>query len=532
MSASNDKSPQLSLPDFDRPDRFARRSGSKRRPRRNPFRIGHLFFGIARLLFVITGGVARLLFVIARALVFAIANVARGGIKGDRFFRHFSPKALSFLAASFIIIASVALLSAGIPPDSIAHNAAKNALNISLQESLENDRKIYKKPNFLQVSPAPPLKRVVHVKNGEGMMETLRRAGVSRSDAHAIIQAISEHINLRKLSVGQRLDLVFPHHEDNKRIDALAMELGGGKSLRATRMRQGGWSAHIRAQTLQEREDFATNRIDSSLFNAAQQAGLPLSVTTEFIRVYSHMVDFQRDIRKGDTFEVFFSHEYDRDGNPAHNRPHLLYLSMSVQGKQIQLWRHKDPETGVLDYFDDQGRSMRRLLMRTPIDGARLSSGFGMRKHPILGYSRMHRGLDFAAPTGTPIYASGNGVVTQIGSHSGYGKTIRLRHANGYATLYAHLSRYAKGLGKGSRVEQGETIGYVGSTGLSTGPHLHYEVHLRGKSLDPYSLDIPLGRVLEGVELADFHEARGELGERVLLAATEPLAPASRVASR
>ena len=162
---------------------------------------------------------------------------------------------------------------------------------------------------------------------------------------------------------------------------------------------------------------------------------------------------------------------------------------------------------------------MKRLLMRTPIDGARLSSGFGMRKHPILGYSRMHQGLDFAAPSGTPIYASGNGVVTRMGRESGYGNMIRLRHANGYETLYAHLSGFAKGLGRGARVEQGEIIGYVGSTGLSTGPHLHYEVHYRGRSMNPHSLDIPLGRVLEGAEMAAFQEARARLGRQVAQAA-------------
>ena len=395
-----------------------------------------------------------------------------------------------------------------------------SAHNLFSEDSIETHEKTYKKPASPQNKPPSPNRRTIRVKNGEGITNTLLRAGIPHQEVHNIVQAIGEHLQLRKIPVGQPLDLTYPPVAlplpagEIVPLESLTMEMGEGKFLRATRF-QNSWSATVRARVLEERESFVTSHIENSLFTAAQDAGLPLSVTSEFIRIYSHVVDFQREIRKNDSFEVFYSHEYDRNGEPAHNRPELLYLSLSVQGKALRLWRHEDPQTGIIDYFDEEGKSMKRLLMRTPIDGARLSSGFGMRKHPILGYSRMHRGLDFAAPTGTPIYASGNGVVTRIGRNSGYGKMIELRHANGYETLYAHLSRYAKGMKKGSRVEQGQTIGYVGSTGLSTGPHLHYEVHLQGKSLNPLSIDLPLGRTLEGIELTAFHKVREGIEARM-----------------
>ena len=407
------------------------------------------------------------------------------------------------LAVTFVVGTGGIMLVWGLVSDSSAHNLAS-------QESLETSGEVYEK---FDSGLASPNRRTVRVKNGEGIMDTLLRAGTPRPEAHDIIQAIGEHLHLRKIPAGQPIDLIYPPVVDSLPaskvvpLESLTMEIGGGKFLQAVRS-ENSWSATIRARALEKRETFTTNRIKSSLFVAAQDAGLPMSVISEFIRVYSHVVDFQREIRKDDFFEVFYSHEYDHDGEPAHNEPELLYLSLTVQGKALRLWRHEEPQTGIVDYFDENGKSMKRLLMRTPIDGARMSSRFGMRKHPILGYSRMHRGLDFAAPRGTPIYASGDGLVTRIGRNGGYGKMIRLRHANGYETIYAHLSGYAKGMKKGIRVEQGETIGYVGSTGLSTGPHLHYEVHLQGKSLNPLNLDIPLGRTLTGFELTAFHKMR------------------------
>ena len=187
----------------------------------------------------------------------------------------------------------------------------------------------------------------------------------------------------------------------------------------------------------------------------------------------------------------------------------MLFAALTLSGQRRELTRFT-PSSGKTDYFDQKGRSVRKTLMRTPIDGARLSSGFGMRRHPILGYSRMHRGVDFAAPKGTPIYAAGDGVVERAGRNGGYGKYIRLRHNGSYKTAYAHLSGYAKGVKRGRRVRQGQIIGYVGSTGQSTGPHLHYEVMVNGKQVNPRKIKLPSGEKLKGADLEAFLAIRGE----------------------
>ena len=417
---------------------------------------------------------------------------------------------------------AVAIVPSPAPVAAIITPAPAALLPVLVEPAPVPDENVEEAPvavlGSLQDNPLKPVVRIAHVKQGTGMMATLLDADIPTEDAHAIIDAIEGHIDLRRIPAGQELKLTFPPAglpAEESSLEAITLELSGERLLRATRMRNGGWDAKTRARVLHEREIYAKDNIKTSLFAAAEEAGLPRPVIAEFIRIYSHIVDFQRDIRKGDEFEVFFTQAHDQHGHVADTKPQLLYLLLSVQGKRLQLWRHEEPGSGIVDYFDAEGRSMKRLLMRTPIDGARLSSGFGMRKHPILGYSRMHQGLDFAAPRGTPIYASGNGVVTRIGRDGGYGKMIHLRHANGYETLYAHMSGFAKGLKRGARVEQGEIIGYVGSTGLSTGPHLHYEVHYRGKSMNPHSLDIPLGRVLEGEEMQGFQRERARLGARV-----------------
>ena len=403
------------------------------------------------------------------------------------------------------------LVSATLPPP--LHSSPLPSSGSEFALGIEAEKPIAKR-RAKQDNPLAPVRRVVAVQRGTGMMQTLLDAGISSRDAHDIVESIEDHVDLRRIPTGQEVILIFPPVASAS-VEAIALELDGARFLRATRLGGGGWHAETRARVLYEREFHAGNRIDSSLYEAAQEAGLSESVIHEIIRISSHSVDFQRDIHPGDEFEVFYTQMLDRHGHVADSKPQLLYLSLRVQGEALRLWRHEEPTSGHVDYFDAEGRSMKRLLMRTPIDGARLSSGFGMRKHPILGYSRMHRGLDFAAPTGTPVYASGNGTITRIERNGDYGNMIRLRHANGYETLYAHLNAFAKGMKQGVRVAQGETIGYVGSSGLSTGPHLHYEVHHRGTSLNPQSLDIPLGRVLEGSEMSIFQAERVQMRERM-----------------
>jgi len=220
------------------------------------------------------------------------------------------------------------------------------------------------------------------------------------------------------------------------------------------------------------------------------------------IRAYSYDVDFQRDIQPGDEFQVMYE-RYFTDGGATARDGDILYAALTLGGKQMELYRYKTRD-GIVDYFNRQGESIRKALLRTPIDGARVSSKFGMRRHPVLGFSKMHEGMDFAAPVGTPIYAAGNGVVEDLGPRNGYGNYVRIKHNQQIATAYAHLSKLGEGIRRGGRVQQGDIIGYVGTTGRSTGPHLHYEVLRGGRQINPMAVDMPSGIALEGRELVAF----------------------------
>ncbi len=232
-----------------------------------------------------------------------------------------------------------------------------------------------------------------------------------------------------------------------------------------------------------------------------KKEGLSELIINEVIRIYSFDVDFQRDIYEGDKFEILFKRNKNENGQIVKiSDPE--YLMLSSRGTKLIYYLYSNEEFS--EYFDENGKGMTKSLMKTPINGARLSSSYGMRKHPILGYNKMHKGVDFAAPTGTPIFAAGNGVIEFAGRNGGYGKYIRIRHDSTYKTAYAHLSSYKKGIYSGARVKQGDIIGYVGSTGRSTGPHLHYEIIVNGKQINPATLKLPSGRKLNEEQLKDF----------------------------
>ncbi|MBX3489286.1 M23 family metallopeptidase [Parvibaculum sp.] len=383
-----------------------------------------------------------------------------------------------------------------------------------------------------EIHPAEPreVEVTVALASGETLMEVLAKAGADRIDAYHAVAALSAHYSPRKLRAGQEISLNFMEMpegaesaEDSamppKYLTALSLQPDIERAIEVTRDADGSFSGRETMREFSEGFVRAAGTIDNSLFLDGERAGLPPQIIVEMIRMYSYSVDFQREIQPGDKFEVYFSRKFD-ENNVAVKEGDVLFASLSVGGKTHKLWRH-DPGDGVWDYFDENGQSMKKFLMKTPVDGARLSSGFGMRKHPILGYSRLHAGVDFAAPTGTPIYAAGDGTVTRANRFGGYGNYVSIRHANGYETAYAHLNGFARGIRAGTRVRQGQVIGYVGTTGASTGPHLHYEVHLNGKKMNPLALKVPTGRKLEGPQLAAFKAEREMLANRM---AEAPLA--------
>jgi len=266
----------------------------------------------------------------------------------------------------------------------------------------------------------------------------------------------------------------------------------------------------------QDQDDGSGVRLYQSIYETALRNQVPRAIVDELIRIYSYDVDFQRKAEPGDSFQVL----YDDEGAGADVKNEVLFAALTVGGETKKFYRYLSPSDSVVDYYDDTGKSAKKFLVRKPLAEGIMRSGFGIRKHPILGFVRAHTGVDWAAPRGTPIYASGNGAIEEIGPKNGYGKYIRIRHANGYETAYGHMSAYARNMAVGTHVHQGQVIGYVGSTGLATGPHLHYEIIINTRFVDPMKVKLPRGRVLEGTELISFDRERDRINGIMAQAAT------------
>jgi murein DD-endopeptidase MepM/ murein hydrolase activator NlpD len=361
--------------------------------------------------------------------------------------------------------------------------------------------------------PDPLQIETLTVERGDTLMGILTEAGVARQEAYEAISALEEVFSPRRLRAGQEIKVAMTGPAEGLSLVSLALQPDVETDVSVGRKDDGSFVALSTPRELSLAAEYGRGVIETSLYEASIAAGMPHGSLMELIRIYSFDVDFQRDIRGGDSFEVLYDIHYDANGEMV-KTGEVRLAALTLSGKERRYYRYTTTE-GELDYFDADGKSVRRTLMRTPIDGARLSSGFGMRKHPILGYSKMHKGTDFAAPSGTPIYAAGNGTVVKAGRNGGYGNYIRIRHNSRYQTAYAHLKGFAKGVASGTRVEQGQIIGYVGTTGRSTGPHLHYEVLVDGTQVNPRNIKLPTGLTLEGTELARFQEERAKLEQEL-----------------
>ena len=361
---------------------------------------------------------------------------------------------------------------------------------------------------------------------GDTLAGTLTAAGVSATDASAAIAALRKVFDPRSLKAGQAFVLTFAsarqtalptaaypaatpgEHSgpDESRSTVRLLSVSFSPSLdheiTIARAANDEFTASDETRKLVARYRRAGGRIDSSLYLAATQAGIPAQVVVQMIHMFSYQVDFQRDIHPGDTFQVLYDSYYTPEGIKA-KQGTIAYATMTLGGKSYTLYRYTDPN-GDVDYLDGKGRSAKSLLMKTPVDGARISSGFGMRFHPILGYTRMHQGVDFAVPVGTPVMAAGAGVIKFAGVERGYGNFLVIRHDREYATAYAHLSRFAPGIHVGVRVRQGQIVAYSGNTGLTTGPHLHYEVRVYGKPVNPETIKVAGAVQLHGAALHRF----------------------------
>jgi murein DD-endopeptidase MepM/ murein hydrolase activator NlpD len=399
-------------------------------------------------------------------------------------------------------------------------------------DGLASDAEVTQEARLAKASLPWSTEQIV-VRPGDTLMDILIRARIDQAEAHAAIQSLRKIYDPRRLRAGQELaitaaDMAAGDVGDGARRGLLgfAFDLSFDHQIRVTRSTEGRYDA-TQVERPQHRQMVRrAGTIDDSLYLAAERVALPQDVTFGLIKLFSWDVDFQRDLRPGDGFEAMFEEVSLEDGSGAIRGGEVLYAGLTLSGDILDAYRF-EIEDGEVEYFDRTGRSLRKFLMRTPVDGARLSSGFGMRRHPILGYSRMHKGVDFAAATGTPIYAAGSGRVVSAGRNGGYGNYIRIRHSGEYSTAYAHMSRFANGVRAGARVQQGQVIGYVGTTGRSTGPHLHYEVMRNSAQINPLSVKQPPNTQLADADLERF---RAEVGRIDQLRAE--LARGTQMASR
>ena len=365
------------------------------------------------------------------------------------------------------------------------------------------------------------VERTLVVGSGDTLMHLFLRAGVPRGQADSAIRAMRRIYDPRRIRPGQELTVSYlagdaAREDRGVLLRGATLSTGPATSIAVERQERGFAARKIALET-ETRLARVGGEISSSLYRAAEKVELPLPVLLQLVRVFSWDVDFQREIRAGDAFDVAWETRHTREGRFV-DHGDMLYGSLTLRGRKLELFRY-EARHGI-DYFDRNGAGARKPLMRTPIDGARLSSGFGKRRHPILGYTRMHRGVDFAARPGTPIFAAGDGRVIRAGRNGSYGIYVRIRHNSRYQTAYAHMRALRRGIRSGANVRQGQVIGYVGSTGRSTGPHLHYEILVNGRQVNPLSISMPPQVHLKGEELAAFQAWRGTLESRLADAAT------------
>jgi murein DD-endopeptidase MepM/ murein hydrolase activator NlpD len=376
-------------------------------------------------------------------------------------------------------------------------------------------------PPPLPISSLPPaipgdsaMMETVQVESGDTLMDLLLEAGVGRAEAHNAINALGDVFSPRDLMPGQQitvgLNLLESINQDSVEVElaSIALQPSVERDVSVERRGDGEFEAKAVERPLTTEMSLASARIDSSLYQAGQDAAVPLSILSEVIKAFAYDVDFEREIHPGDSFEIVYERLEDDQGRLARTG-NIRYAALSRGDQTLEIYWF-EPKEGSGEFYNAKGESVRKDLLRTPLDVVRVTSGFGMRKHPILGYSKMHKGVDFAAATGTPILASGSGTVEFAGKKGGYGNFIKIRHNGQYQTAYAHLSRFAKGIGKGGKVKQGQVIGYVGSTGRATGPHLHYEVIVDGKTMNPMKLKFA-GRKLDKKELHQFEALKAEI---------------------
>ncbi len=370
---------------------------------------------------------------------------------------------------------------------------------------IKNSNEFSNLTNYIKSKISSPYVEIKYaIQNNDTIEKILKKYNITDLD----IKEISMKLRQKKLSniySGRELSLIYKKNEtDYNSVVNLLFPISNTSSVEI-RKAQDNFIVKENILQLYKKEVVVKNTIKNNLYVSATEKNIEPNIIIEFARIFGFEVDFQRDIRKGDWFEIFYEKLEDDNGR-VRDTGKIIYASMFVNGEEINLYKfnYNDDE----EYYDIKGKSITKSLMKTPINGARLSSSYGMRKHPILGYNKMHRGTDFAAPRGTPIMASGSGTITRARWCGGGGNCVKIKHNSTYETVYAHMKSFAKGVKEGRKVRQGQIIGYVGSTGMSTGPHLHYEVIVNGKKVNSQRLKLPSGKILKGKAREEFELKR------------------------
>ncbi len=388
------------------------------------------------------------------------------------------------------------------------------SLNLVSKKNLNNQKNlsdISKSSEFSQISNFlitkinSPYKDIKYtIKKNDSVEKILNQFSIRDKEVKEISLKLKQK-KLTNIYSGRELKLIYKKLENQKNsVVSLLFPINNTSSIEVRKSKD-KFIVKENILKLYKKEVVVKSVIRNNLYNSAVQSGIEPNIIIEFARIFGFEVDFQRDIRKGDWFELLYE-KFEDDNERVRDTGKIIYASMFVNGEEINLYHFKDKNSD--DFFNIKGQSITKSLMKTPINGARLSSSFGMRKHPILGYNKMHRGTDFAAPSGTPIMASGSGTITRARWCGGGGNCIKIRHNSTYETIYAHMKSFAKGIKEGRKVKQGQIIGYVGSTGMSTGPHLHYEVVVNGKKVNSQRLKLPSGKKLKGEARKDFELKR------------------------
>lgn len=371
-------------------------------------------------------------------------------------------------------------------------------------ESQESKKEFKDAYSFFFNTDFIPNKKIIKVVAGDSLQKILLKEKISKEEINKIYQKIKGIIDLKKIRRGQTISIVFRTKQNKPSISRITFQVDElSTAYIYYQNKTDDYEVRLNQKNLEKVNFLAKGVIVNSLFASAQKIDVDAEVIVEFARIFGFEIDFQRDIRKNDEFKIFYERFEDDEGENFKNG-NILFAYLKNSGREIKLYRYKDSKNNI-SYFTPDGKSIEKALMKTPINGARLSSGFGFRKHPILGYNKLHQGTDFAARRGTPVMASGSGTVERASWFGAYGKYVRIRHNSTYKTAYAHLSKFGRNIKAGKKVRQGQIIGYVGSTGRSTGPHLHYEVLVNNKRINSQRLKLPSGKKLSKNEMENFN---------------------------